>query len=57
MIPALQKKYNPEPIPDLEKLNECERLKIDIIKKAFTREEYLRLCSEKEEDHLPGIGE
>ena len=46
MIPALQKKYDPEPIPDLEKWNEYERLKMDIIKKARTHEEYQELNRE-----------
>jgi hypothetical protein len=46
MIPALQKQYDPEPIPDLEKWNEYERLKIEIIKQARTHEEYEKLNRE-----------
>lgn len=43
MIPALQKEYRPENLPERERWEEYERLKIDIIKRARTHTEYEKL--------------
>ena len=46
MIPALKKEYYPESMPEPYKWQEYERLKIDIIKKARTHEEYEQMNRE-----------
>jgi len=46
MIPAIQKTYDFEPIPEREKWEEYRRLKIPIMKKARTHEEYERMNRE-----------
>lgn len=46
MIPALQKEYYPENLPERERLEEYNRLKIEIIKQARTHEEYQKLNRE-----------
>lgn len=43
MIPALQKEYYPETMPERDRWEEYERLKMDIIKQARTHEEYEEL--------------
>ena len=44
MIPATEKHYYPAP-----EEKEDDRLDLELLKKARTHEEYLRLCKEKHE--------
>jgi hypothetical protein len=46
MIPALQKEYYPENLPEREQWKEYSRLKIELLKEAKTKEEYEKMNRE-----------